>query len=150
MRAVLSRQNSARNSPMVSGKHSTLAAAGSGPGSGSINVNSSAKEEGRVDVGGVQVFKLETVAACQLITYIYEAKVRSFFFFLLQLLQYHLIHIVVTCVQIKDALENVSEINFFECVPLLEYAKNVSTFVLKYPDAYIILLDFLHCKIESS
>ena len=36
------------------------------------------KEEGRVDVGGLNPgpFKLETVAACQMITFIYEAKVR--------------------------------------------------------------------------
>jgi hypothetical protein len=36
------------------------------------------KEEGRVDVGGFQppAFKLETAAACQLITYIYSSKVR--------------------------------------------------------------------------
>jgi hypothetical protein len=35
------------------------------------------KEEGRVDVGGFQppAFKLETAAACQLITYIYSSKV---------------------------------------------------------------------------
>lgn len=36
-----------------------------------------AKEEGRVDIGGFQppAFKLESTAACQLITYIYSAKV---------------------------------------------------------------------------
>ena len=90
VRAGLSRQNSLRNSPMVSsGKHGSFsAAAGGGGGGGSASASgggvtggsSSGKEEPRTPVGGaaLAVFKLETVSACQLITYIYEAKV--FFF----------------------------------------------------------------------
>lgn len=37
------------------------------------------KEEGRVDIGGYNPppFKLETAAACQLITFIYSMKVRT-------------------------------------------------------------------------
>ena len=89
MRAGLSRQNSLRNSPMVSsGKHGSFSAAAGGGGAGaggqaSASVTgggSSGKEEPRTPVGGaaLAVFKLETVSACQLITYIYEAKVLFF------------------------------------------------------------------------
>lgn len=62
------------------------------------------KEEGRIDAGGKNPpnYKLETVQACQLITYIYESK-------------------------LKAALEDHSEINFYECEPLLEFTKEVET-----------------------
>lgn len=91
MRAVLSRQNSARSSPIVSGKHGSFTlgggaslaspsggAGGAAGGGGGVGASSSGKEEARTPVGAAQpaVFKLETVSACQLITYIYEAKVR--------------------------------------------------------------------------
>lgn len=73
MRAALSRQNSGlRGSPVVtSGKHGLGGLARNDSG------GSAHKEEGRVDVGGLNppAFKLESVSACQLITYIYEAKV---------------------------------------------------------------------------
>lgn len=74
MRAALSRQNSGlRGSPVVtSGKHGGLARNDSGGGGSGAH-----KEEGRVDVGGLNppAFKLESMSACQLITYVYEAKV---------------------------------------------------------------------------
>lgn len=66
VRPGLSRQNSGvrplMGSPVVT-QGKTLAVGG---------------HEGRVDIGGFQPppFKLETLAACQLITFIYESKVR--------------------------------------------------------------------------
>jgi len=74
---------------VTSGKHGSFSAAAGGGGgtggggglasaSGGVGAGSSGKEEPRTPVGGAQpaVFKLETVSACQLITYIYEAKVQ--------------------------------------------------------------------------
>lgn len=60
------------------------------------------KEEGHIDVGGKNppAYKLESIQACQLIAYIYECK-------------------------LKEALEDHNEINFYECEPLLEFAKEV-------------------------
>ena len=69
VRPGLSRQNSglrSSQSPLITSSKSM-----------SMHLNKE-KEEGRVDVGGLNPgpFKLETVAACQMITFIYEAKVR--------------------------------------------------------------------------
>lgn len=79
-----------------------------------------------MDIGGHNppAFKLETMSACQLITYVYEAKVlhnvacnRVLIFNIFNYGHF----------QLKDGLENLSNIDFTECQPLLSYAKDVSS-----------------------
>jgi len=89
---------------VTSGKHGSFSAAAGGGGGGSlasasggVGAGSSGKEEPRTPVGGAQpaVFKLETVSACQLITYIYEAKVQ--FFGSILTLSYIVFHVIPHC-----------------------------------------------------
>ena len=91
-----------RNRPGLSRQSSGVRLGGS-PAPPSSNSKHLPKEEGHVEVGGLNPpnYKLDSVQAGQLIAFVYESK-------------------------LKDALEDHSAINFFECEPLLEYAKDVS------------------------
>jgi hypothetical protein len=64
-------------SPNLPGRKVSAGAGGASSKEASLE---GGKPEGRVDIGGFnpQPFKLETSAACQLITCIYESKVREY------------------------------------------------------------------------